>query len=251
MSSQSTNDGTYVLTVTFEVGTDVDIAQVQVQNRVNLRTYRLFRIVVKQTGVSVKKKSPNILLVVNMYSPDSSRSVLYLSNYATIYVADELKQIEGVGDVSFFGQMDYSMRAWLDPDKVAARNLTAADIVNALKAQNVQVAAGSLGRPPVPRGQAFLYSLSTQGRLTQPEEFGEIIVNISDKGRRDGGLRDVVSDRRTVIDDAGIERQLERHRTRCQERGHRDARSTASRLGRPSRLSTARTLECHRDCRSN
>ncbi len=206
MSSQSTNDGTYVLTVTFEVGTDVDIAQVQVQNRVNLALPTLPD-VVKQTGVSVKKKSPNILLVVNIYSPDSSRDVLKLSNYATIYVADELKQIEGVGDVSFFGQMDYSMRAWLDPDKVAARNLTAADIVNALKAQNVQVAAGSLGRPPVPRGQAFLYSLSTQGRLTQPEEFGEIIVNISDKGAVTR-LRDVVSGRRTVIDDAGVKRQL-------------------------------------------
>jgi len=206
MSSQSTNDGTYVLTVTFEVGTDADIAQVQVQNRVNLAMPTLPD-VVKQTGVSVKKKSPNILLVVNLYSPDSSRNILYLSNYATINVADELKQIAGVGDVSFFGQMDYSMRVWLDPDKVAARNLTATDLVNSLKAQNVQVAAGSLGRPPTPTGQAFLYTLSTQGRLEKPEEFGDIIVNISDKGAVTR-LRDVVSDTRDIVDDAGIKRKL-------------------------------------------
>jgi multidrug efflux pump len=206
MSSQSTNDGTYVLTVTFEVGTDADIAQVQVQNRVNLALPTLPD-VVKQTGVSVKKKSPNILLVVNLYSPDSSKNVLYLSNYATIFVADELKQLPGVGDVSFFGQMDYSMRAWLDPDKVAARNLTASDIVGALKEQNVQVAAGSLGRPPVPSGQAFLYSLSTQGRLTRPEEFGEIIININSEGAVTR-LSDVVSKRRKVKDDSGMVREL-------------------------------------------
>jgi multidrug efflux pump len=206
MSSQSTNDGTYVLTVTFEVGTDADIAQVQVQNRVNLALPTLPD-VVKQTGVSVKKKSPNILLVVNLYSPDESVNLLYLSNFATINVADELKQLKGVGDVSFFGQMDYSMRVWLDPDKVASRNLTAPDIVNALRAQNVQVAAGSLGRPPVPTGQAFLYTLSTQGRLTTPAEFGEIIVNISDKGAVTR-MRDIVSQRREVVDDAGIKRWL-------------------------------------------
>src|SRR5262249_41205299 len=114
--------------------------------------------------VSVKKKSPNILLVVNLISPDRSQNLLRLSNYGTIYVVDELKQVEGVGDVTMFGQLDYSMRVWLDPDKVASRNLTATDIVNALQAQNVQVAAGSLGRPPVPQGQAFQYTLSTQGR---------------------------------------------------------------------------------------
>ncbi|MCE9560461.1 MAG: efflux RND transporter permease subunit [Planctomycetes bacterium] len=206
MSSQCTNDGTYVLTVTFEVGTNLDDAQVQVQNRVNLALPTLPD-VVKQTGVSVKKKSPNILLVVNLLSPNSSRDLLYLSNYATINVVDELKQIEGVGDVTMFGQLDYSMRVWLDPDKVASRNLTATDIVNALKAQNVQVAAGSLGRPPVPSGQAFQYTLTTQGRLTKPEEFGEIIINISEKGAATR-LRDVVTDRRTVTDDLGTKRQL-------------------------------------------
>jgi multidrug efflux pump len=206
MSAQCTNDGTYVLDVTFEVGTNVDIAQVQVQNRVGLALPTLPD-VVKQTGVSVKKKSPNILLMVNLFSPDNSRDLLYLSNYATINVVDELKQIDGVGDVNYFGEMDYSMRVWLDPDKVAARNLTAKDIVNALQAQNVQVAAGSLGRPPVPRGQSFLYPLSTKGRLIKPEEFGEIIINIDENGAVTR-LHDVISDRRMVTDDAGNKRQL-------------------------------------------
>ncbi|WP_439628230.1 efflux RND transporter permease subunit [Gemmata sp.] len=206
MSSQCTNDGTYVLTVTFEVGTDVDIAQVQVQNRVNLALPTLPN-EVKQTGVSVKKKSPNILLVVNLLSPDNSRDQLYLSNYATIRVVDELKKLPGVGDVTMFGQLDYSMRIWLDPDKVASRNLTAPDVVNALKAQNVQVAAGSLGRPPVPTGQAFQYTLSTQGRLITDAEFGDVILNISDKGAVTR-LRDVVSDKRKIKDEAGVEREV-------------------------------------------
>jgi multidrug efflux pump len=206
MSSQCTNDGTYVLTVTFEVGTNLDDAQVQVQNRVNLAMPTLPN-EVKQTGVSVKKKSPNILLVVNLYSPDRSLNLLYLSNYATINVVDELKQVEGVGDVTMFGQLDYSMRVWLDPDRVASRNLTAPDIIKALQTQNVQVAAGSLARPPVPQGQAFQYTLSTQGRLTKPDEFGEIIINISDNGAVTR-LRDVVSDRRKVKDESGTERWL-------------------------------------------
>jgi hydrophobe/amphiphile efflux-1 (HAE1) family protein len=198
MSSQCTNDGTYVLTVTFEVGTNLDDAQVQVQNRVNLALPTLPD-VVKQTGVSVKKKSPNILLVVNLFSDDGSKGLLYLSNYATINVVDELKQIEGVGDVTMFGQLDYSMRVWLDPNKVASRNLTATDIV--------QVAAGSLGRPPVPTGQAFLYTLSTQGRLLDADEFGAIIVNTSDAGAVTR-LRDVVSDKREVTDESGKPRTL-------------------------------------------
>ncbi|MFO0805595.1 MAG: multidrug efflux RND transporter permease subunit [Gemmataceae bacterium] len=206
MSSQCTNDGTYVLTATFEVGTNLDIAQVQVQNRVNL-ALPVLPPEVKNTGVSVKKKSPNILLVVNVTSPDASKDLLYLSNYATINVVDELKKIRGVGDVTMFGQLDYSMRVWLDPDKVAARNLTASDIVNALKAQNVQVAAGSLGRPPVPTGQAFLYTLTAQGRLITTDQFKDIIVNISDKGAVTR-LKDVVSDEREVVDDTGAKRKL-------------------------------------------
>jgi len=200
MSSQSTNDGGYNLTVTFAVGTNLDMAQVLVQNRVNLALPTLPS-EVKQTGVSVKKKSPSILLVVNLISPKGTYDQLYLSNYATINLRDELAQIKGVGDVTFLGQLDYSMRAWLDPDKVAARNLSASDIVTALREQNVQVAAGALGRPPIPTGQAFQYTLSTLGRLTTPEEFGEIVVKTGGSGETTR-LRDLVTDVRT--DDSGV-----------------------------------------------
>ncbi len=192
MSSQSTNDGGYNLTVTFEVGTNLDMAQVLVQNRVNLALPTLPS-EVKQTGVSVKKKSPSILLVVNLVSPKGTYDQLYLSNYATIRLKDELAQVKGVGDVTFLGQLDYSMRAWIDPDKMAARDLSASDVVNALREQNVQVAAGSLGRPPVPLGQAFQYTLSTLGRLIDPAQFGEIVVKTGDDGRLTR-LRDLVSD---------------------------------------------------------
>src|SRR5688572_27511769 len=144
MSSQCTNDGGYNLTVTFEVGTDLDMAQVLVQNRVNLAVPSLPP-EVKATGVRVRKKSPSILVVVNLVSPEGTYDQLHLSNYATIRIRDQLAQVKGVGDVSYMGQLDYSMRAWLDPDRMAARDLTATDVVNALREQNVQVAAGALG----------------------------------------------------------------------------------------------------------
>lgn len=206
MSSQCANDGTYTLTVTFDLGTNLDDAQVQVQNRVNLALPSLPD-TVKQTGVSVKKKSPSILLVVNVYSPNGSKNQLYLSNYATINLMDELKQIPGVGDVTMFGQQDYSMRLWLDPDKVASRGLTVVDVSNALREQNVQVAAGSLARPPVPLGQAYQYTLSTLGRLTAPEQFGEIILATGDNGQVTR-LRDVVSTRREIQDVHGDKRYI-------------------------------------------
>ena len=192
MSSQSTNDGGYNLTVTFEVGTNLDMAQVLVQNRVNLALPTLPN-EVKQTGVSVKKKSPSILLVVNLVSPKATYDQLYLSNYATIRLRDELAQVKGVGDVTFLGQLDYSMRAWLDPNRMAARDLSASDVAKALQEQNVQVAAGSLGRPPVPQGQAFQYTLSTLGRLVDPQQFGNIVVKTGSDGRLTR-LRDLVSD---------------------------------------------------------
>ncbi|MFM8274424.1 MAG: efflux RND transporter permease subunit [Gemmata sp.] len=206
MSSQSSNDGTYTLTVTFEVGTDLDAAQVQVQNRVNLALPGLPE-EVKKTGVSVKKKSPSILLVVNLYSPDGSKDLLYMSNYAAINVVDELKQVPGVGDVTMFGQQDYSMRVWLDPDRVASRKLTTADVVTALRAQNVQVAAGSVGRPPVPTGLPYQYTLTTLGRLTEPEQFGDVIIKTGEDGQVTR-LRDVVSERRAAPDAAGGRRYL-------------------------------------------
>ena len=192
MSSQCTNDGGYNLTVTFKVGTNLDMAQVLVQNRVNLALPALPP-EVKATGVSVKKKSPNILLVVNLVSPKGTYDQLYLSNYATINIRDELAQIPGVGDVTYLGQLDYSMRAWLDPERMAARDLAASDVVAALREQNVQVAAGALGRPPVPTGQAFQYTLSTLGRLTDPAEFGNIVVKTGDAGQLTR-MRDIVTD---------------------------------------------------------
>src|SRR5580700_4451736 len=188
MSSQSTNDGGYNLTVTFQLGTNLDMAQVLVQNRVNLAMPRLPD-AVKATGVSTKKKSPSILLVVNFTSDEDPKThkplfdQLYLSNFATIQIRDDLARLKGVGDVSYMGQQDYSMRVWLDPEKLASRNLTAGDIVNALKEQNVQVAAGQIGQQPVPAGQDFQYTLSTLGRLVDPQEFEQIVVKAGPTGQ--------------------------------------------------------------------
>jgi multidrug efflux pump len=160
MSSQSNNDGSYSLDVTFEIGTNVNIAQVLVQNRVAIAT-PVLPDVVKNIGVAVKKRSPDVLLGISLYSEDDPETgrlyydALYLSNYATINVKDAIARVEGVGDVSILGQQDYSMRVWLDPDKLQSRNLTAGDVVKVLREQNVQVAAGQVGQPPVPKGQDF------------------------------------------------------------------------------------------------
>ena len=159
MSLQCTNDGTYALTVTFKLGTDLDMAQVLVQNRVAMATPALPDLV-KQTGVTTEKKSPNILLVVNLFSPGKSYDQLYLSNVATIQIRDELASLEGIGNVALLGQQDFSMRVWLDPQKLTSRGLTAGDVVDALREQNVQVAAGQIGQEPVPAGQDFQYVLS-------------------------------------------------------------------------------------------
>ncbi len=198
MSSQSTNDGGYNLTVTFDLGTDLDMAQVMVQNRVNLALPSLPN-EVKQTGVSVKKRSPSILLVINLISPDESRDQLYLSNFSTIRLRDELARITGVGDVAFLGQRDYSMRVWLDPDHMASLGLSSTEVLAALREQNVQVAAGALGRPPVPSGEAFQFTLTTKGRLVDPSEFGEIVVKQSADGRV-VRLKNVVTERRVASD---------------------------------------------------
>jgi multidrug efflux pump len=181
MSSQCTNDGSYALTVTFQHGIDLNIAQVLVQNRVAL-AQPILPDLVKRRGVTVKKKSPNVLMIVNLYSPDGSRDSLYLSNYATIQLKDELSRLQGVGDISYIGQRDYSMRVWLDPGKMSFRQLTANDVVTAVTAQNVQVAAGQLGQPPTPSGQAFQYTMTTIGRLANPEEFGEMILKTNPTG---------------------------------------------------------------------
>src|SRR6476620_6437913 len=141
LSSQCTNDGTYTLTVTFQPGSDLNISQVLVQNRESLAEPILPELV-KRRGISVKKKSPNVLMIVNLFSKDDSRSSLELSNYATIQIRDELSRLSGVGDITYLGQRDYSMRLWLDPQKMASYNLNAQDVIAAAQAQNVQVAAG-------------------------------------------------------------------------------------------------------------
>ena len=182
MTSQSTGDGSMALTVTFKLGTDLDTAQVLVQNRVAIATPRLPE-EVRALGVQVVKQSPDLMMVIHLSSPDDSRDLLYVSNYATLHVKDVLSRIDGVGNVTIFGARDYSMRIWLDPDKLAARNLTAGDVLTALRGQNVQVAAGVINQPPVPQPGAFQLNVETQGRLTTPEDFGNIIVKAEDQGR--------------------------------------------------------------------
>jgi multidrug efflux pump len=174
MSSQSGNDGSYRLSVTFKLGMDSDIAQVLVQNRVSL-ALPVIPILVQNEGIDVKKVSPSTMMMVNLIS-DGTYDATYLSNYATIYIRDELARLDGVADITYFGQRDYSLRAWLDPDKLATLGLTAADVVNAIGQQNLQVAAGQIGAEPVPKGQQFQLTINTLGRLTDPEQFADIIV---------------------------------------------------------------------------
>ncbi len=189
MTSQSTSDGSMALTVTFKLGTDLDTAQVLVQNRVAIATPRLPE-EVRSLGVQVVKQSPDLMMVIHLYSPDDSRDLLYISNYATLHVKDVLSRIGGVGNVTIFGARDYSMRIWLDPEKMAARDLTAGDVLTALRGQNVQVAAGVINQPPVPKPGAFQLNVETQGRLSTPEAFGNIIVK-SDKDGRVVRVRDI------------------------------------------------------------
>ena len=175
MSSQSTNDGTYRLWVTFKLGMDSDMAQVLVQNRVSLALPVIPQLV-QNEGITVKKISPNTLMIVNLISPDNRYDDIFLSNYATIYIRDELGRLDGVADVTYLGQRDYSLRAWLDPDKLAALNLSSLDVVTAISQQNLQVAAGQIGQEPVPKGQQFQLTINTLGRLVDPEQFADIIV---------------------------------------------------------------------------
>jgi multidrug efflux pump len=175
MSSQSTNDGSYVLTVTFEIGTDVNMAQVLVQNRVALATPQLPPQVQLQ-GINVLKTSPNILFAINLISPDRRYDALFLSNFATIQIQNELARIKGVGQIKIVGIGNYSMRIWVDPYKLASRSLTAVDVVNAVQNQNVQVAAGNVGQEPVPPGQVFQLPMDALGRLDTERQFGDIIL---------------------------------------------------------------------------
>ncbi|MEN5245343.1 efflux RND transporter permease subunit [Pseudomonas atacamensis] len=181
MSSQSTADGKITLTITFALGTDLDNAQVQVQNRVT-RTEPKLPEEVTRIGITVDKASPDLTMVVHLTSPDKRYDMLYLSNYAILNIKDELARLGGVGDVQLFGMGDYSLRVWLDPNKTASRNLTATDVVAAIREQNRQVAAGQLGAPPAPTAQSFQLSVNTQGRLVSEEEFENIVIRAGDDG---------------------------------------------------------------------
>ena len=182
MSSTSTNDGQYNLTVTFHQQIDVNMAQVLVQNRVALAVPMLPD-VIKQTGVSVRKQSPDILMGIALYSPDKRYDQLYISNYAILQIKDELARMDGVGDVFVFGQRDYSMRVWVDPEELAARGLTAADVAEAIREQNMPVATGAIGQQPSPKDQVIQVSLNTLGRLVEVEQFENIILKATPEGR--------------------------------------------------------------------
>src|SRR6202453_2727316 len=175
MYSNSTADGRFTIQVSFDLGTNLDIAQVQVQNRVAIAQPRL-PADVRNIGVQVQKASPDLMMVVHLYSPDNSRDSLFISNYATLEVTDPLTRVDGVGSITVFGSRDYSMRIWLDPDRLQSLGLTATDVTNALQAQNIQVASGVLDQPPVAHPGAFQIAVQTLGRLDTPAEFGNIVV---------------------------------------------------------------------------
>src|SRR5262250_1129614 len=182
MNSQSTGDGNLTITVTFAIATDLNIAQMLTQNRLQDVLTRLPEDV-QRLGVQVRKAIPSILLAIHLYSPDESRDTLYLSNYATLHIKDVLARLPGVGDVQFQGGRQYAMRIWLDPDKVAAYNLRADEVLAALRAQNLQVSAGILNQPPVPGDEAYQINIEALGRLSTPEQFGDIIVKSDAQGR--------------------------------------------------------------------
>jgi hydrophobe/amphiphile efflux-1 (HAE1) family protein len=182
MSSQSTGDGNLTITATFRIGTDLNVAQMLTQNRVQDALPRLPEDV-QRLGVQVRKATPSILLAIHLYSPDKSRDTLYLSNYLTLHVKDALARLQGVGDVQFQGGREYAMRIWLDPDKIAAHDLSASEVLAVLRAQNLQVSAGVLNRPPVPGDQAYQVNVEARGRLSTPEEFGDIVLKSDNQGR--------------------------------------------------------------------
>ncbi len=182
MSSVCANDGSYKLTVTFEVGTNLDIASVLVQNRVSIALPRLPHEVQRQ-GVVTLKQSTDFVVFISLYSPDKSISKIDLDNYATINLVDPLTRIKGVGSVALLGGNPYGMRVWVDPNKVQSLGMTIDDVVDAIRAQNVQVAAGVIGQPPVPKGQDFQYNISVLGRLSDPQQFADIIIKTGNDGQ--------------------------------------------------------------------
>jgi len=182
MSSNCSDDGSMELSVTFEVGTDIDMATVLVQNRVSMAEPTLPE-EVKRYGIITQKRSMNITLVVCLKSPDSTFDETYMSNYVNIYLRDTLSRVPGVGSIQVFGAKDFSMRIWLNPELLKARGLTTMDVIGAIREQNVQVAAGQIGAPPSPAGQEFQYTVKTLGRLSSAEQFGDIVVKVGRDGR--------------------------------------------------------------------
>ena len=182
MTSQSTADGQMSLTIVFKLGTNLDTAQVLVQNRVAIAQPRLPE-EVRRLGVTTTKSSPDLLMVVHLESPDDTYDQLYISNYAILQIRDVLSRLDGVGSITIFGAREYSMRVWLDPEKLTALELTAGDVLRALRAQNVHVAGGALGAPPIAAGNAFQLTVNTQGRFIDARQFREVIVKTSADGR--------------------------------------------------------------------
>ncbi|MGV3663354.1 MAG: efflux RND transporter permease subunit, partial [Prosthecobacter sp.] len=191
MSSQSTSNGVMTLTITFKIGTELDLAQVQVQNRVAQVLPKLPE-EVRRFGVTTVKSSPDMTLVVHILSPNDRYDEIYLRNYATLNVKDEISRLPGVGQVQIFGGGEYAMRVWIDPDKAAARGLTSGDVVNAIREQNIQVAAGTIGQQPIKGGHGapFELTVNAKGRLLSEEEFDQIIVKTGPHGEK-LRLRDV------------------------------------------------------------
>ena len=182
IESNSSNSGSTTITVTFELGTDLDEAQVQVQNRVAIAEPRLPE-TVRRLGVTTLKNSPDLMMVVNMFSRDGTYDQTYIANYAALKIRDQIARVNGIGEVRIFGAGEYAMRIWIDPDKAASLGISAGEVVSALRGQNIQVAGGTLNQPPAPTQGAYEFSVQTQGRLKTPEEFGNVIVKSGDSGR--------------------------------------------------------------------
>src|SRR6202049_668340 len=183
MSSTSGSDGSYSLSVTFEVGTDLNTALVMVQNRVTL-ALPLLPSSVQSQGITVRKKTPDMLMIISLYTTEKNYTNVDLSNFALINLKDELLRVEGVSDVSIMGEKDFSIRVWLDPRKLAARNLTAIDVANAIRSQSIPVAAGQIGQPPDPKNQPIQLPIDMLGRLNTPEQFGDIVIKVAQVNAR-------------------------------------------------------------------
>ncbi|HKI81187.1 MAG TPA: efflux RND transporter permease subunit, partial [Pseudodesulfovibrio sp.] len=183
MDSSCSNSGLYTLSVTFAVGSDPDIDQVNLQNRLQLATPKLPRTVVEQ-GLTVRRRSTDIMAIISFFSPEKSRDMLFLSNYVSSNVKDALVRLNGVSDVFIFGEKEYSIRIWMDPGKLTALGLTADDVIGAVRQQNIQATVGSIGREPVPSDQQIQFTLLAKGRLTDADEFGNIVI----RSNSDGGL---------------------------------------------------------------